>query len=356
MNTYAKLAITAIVVVAVGAAGLALLGPGMSGLGGRVGPSPSVPLSPPPTSSLVGTWRTGPSTCAQQNAALANAGFMAEQLRLGGWEAATCLGMTHGSVHTVQFGPGSQIVQLADGRIGWQGTYDVVDATTMRARDQGWTITYYYTIDGDTLIVDMTQIDAPAGTPEANVWADRIAQTVIYESLPFTRQTSIATSAPSAPAPTPIAFTSDVYGYRVTLPAGWSAIPARTQWDGTGAPPYDDPSVDGFASGPSLTVFGFAGTTPLALNAYADDVVARTAQFHGDTCPDPPTSVDSIRVAGVSAKFIAFDCGILINIVVFVDHGTGYEFVMRDMAIDAATDAADRSVFDAILASITLAK
>jgi hypothetical protein len=41
MNTYAKLAIAAVIVVAVGAAGLALLGTGMSGLGGQLGPSPS---------------------------------------------------------------------------------------------------------------------------------------------------------------------------------------------------------------------------------------------------------------------------------------------------------------------------
>ena len=51
VNTYAKLAVTAVVVVVVGAAGLALLGPGMSGLGGKVGPGPSRSPSPAPTST-----------------------------------------------------------------------------------------------------------------------------------------------------------------------------------------------------------------------------------------------------------------------------------------------------------------
>src|SRR5262245_1164926 len=51
MNSYAKLATAAVIVVVVGAAGLALLGPGMTGLGGRVGPSPSPSPSAAPSSS-----------------------------------------------------------------------------------------------------------------------------------------------------------------------------------------------------------------------------------------------------------------------------------------------------------------
>jgi len=144
-----------------------------------------------PANPLEGTWGTGPSTCAQQNAALAKAGFTTDQLALGGWDAATCRSTkfgSSGSVRVVQFQPSGQLVQLEDGTIGWEGTYEVLDAATVRARDQGWTITYQYTIDGDTLVIDMIQDDSPAGTPEADVWADRIAQTVIYESLPFTRQ------------------------------------------------------------------------------------------------------------------------------------------------------------------------
>src|SRR4029079_4770111 len=69
VNTYTTLAVTAVVVVVVGAAGLALLGPGMSGLGGKVGPGPSRSPSPappstpraPPTQALTDTSNWVPS-------------------------------------------------------------------------------------------------------------------------------------------------------------------------------------------------------------------------------------------------------------------------------------------------------
>jgi hypothetical protein len=130
-------------------------------------------------------------TCEQQNAALAKAGYTADQLALGGWDTTTCRSSkfgSAGSVMAVQFEPGGRIVQLSDGAIGWEGTYDILDATTVRARDQGWTFTYHYPIDGESLVMDMFDDAVPAGTPESDIWADRIAQTVIYESLPFTRQ------------------------------------------------------------------------------------------------------------------------------------------------------------------------
>jgi hypothetical protein len=191
---------------------------------------------------------------------------------------------------------------------------------------------------------------------------------VVLPSATPTPAPSISpTSAPSAaiatpaappqatPAPTSVAFNSDLYGYRLALPTGWSAAPARVRWDGTGQPAYNDPSVDRFSGSPSLSTFGFAAPTGLALNVYADDVIARTAQFHGDTCPDPPKSRESITVGGSPARFIAFDCGLLINIVVVVHNGTGYEFVMRDTGVNAATDPHDRSALDAILGSVKFA-
>jgi hypothetical protein len=200
MTGAARIALGAVAVVAIALGGLYFLGPTrQGGVGGppAVSPSPAPTAVPSPTTSasaadpLVGTWGTGPSTCAQQNAALTRAGYTAAQLALSGWDAATCRSAaygSHGSVQTVQFQPGGAIVQRADGVVGWQGTYEIVDATTMRAHDQGWTITYHYTIDGDSLVIDMLDESAPNGTSEADIWADRVAQTVIYESLPFTKQ------------------------------------------------------------------------------------------------------------------------------------------------------------------------
>jgi len=141
-----------------------------------------------PASPLEGSWVTAPSTCADQNAALANAGFTAEQLDLGGWDAGTCHGMEYGSVHSVRF-EGGRITEYEGTTTSWAGTYEIVDDATIRARGGVGTITYHYAIDGDQLVIDMVQLDL-TGKTEADVWADRIAQTVIYESLPFTSQPS----------------------------------------------------------------------------------------------------------------------------------------------------------------------
>jgi hypothetical protein len=182
-----------------------------------------------------------------------------------------------------------------------------------------------------------------------------VAPTAIPTSTPATTATPAATASPT-PIPSPLAFTSDLYGYSLTLPPGWSAAPARTKWDGKGAPSNDDPRVDRFAGSLTLSAFAFAAPSRLDLNRFTEDVVARNVQFHGDTCPPQPDSVDPTTVGRSAAKFIAWNCGILINIVVVVDHGTGYEFVLRDMAVQAATDAADRTSFDAILSTVTFTK
>ena len=47
-------------------------------------------------------------------------------------------------------------------------------------------ITYIYAVDGDRLTIDVVEDGFP-GMSEAELWGDRIAQTVIYESAPFTR-------------------------------------------------------------------------------------------------------------------------------------------------------------------------
>ena len=53
----------------------------------------------------------------------------------------------------------------------------------------------------------------------------------------------LATSGPSAQG-VPTSFTSTLYGYSVTLPAGWRVVEAQTKWDGNGSPTYDDQVVD----------------------------------------------------------------------------------------------------------------
>ena len=60
---------------------------------------------------------------------------------------------------------------------------------------------------------------------------------------PSVTESAAVSASPTASA---VTFTSPLYGYTVTLPAGWSATPATKVWDGKGAPGSEDPAVDKF--------------------------------------------------------------------------------------------------------------
>jgi hypothetical protein len=148
-------------------------------------PASSASASLPAADALAGTWATGETTCAQQNAAVEAAGFTAEQMRVGGWDPTCAGGMPFGSQFTIRFAEGA-LVQFSDDEEGWDGVYRIVDEDTFEAGDNGnLYITYQYTIDGDELTIDMVEDNYPV---EAEVIGDSLAQTVIYETAPFTRE------------------------------------------------------------------------------------------------------------------------------------------------------------------------
>jgi hypothetical protein len=167
--------------------------------GGTVSPS-SVPSSPPaatasPTATAsvpapdahTGTWATGETTCAEQNAAVEAAGFTAKQMTLAGWSPTCADGMPHGSQLTIRFAAGRLRI-LQDGEVGGVGLYRIVDDQTFEAGDSGtYYITYHFAIDGDQLTIDMIEDDLPT-TGADQGWGEQIAQTVIYETSPFTEQ------------------------------------------------------------------------------------------------------------------------------------------------------------------------
>jgi len=202
MNSYAKLAAAAAAVLIVGFVGWRLVATDNEP-GTVPSPSPSATSTDEPTpnplaAALSGTWVSAPSSCADQNAALNRAGYTAAQLDLAGWDAATCMDMTHGSVHEIRFTPGGygvrvgsdgRLLQLADGEVGWDGYYVVVDADTVIAGDgdRDPYLTYQVRIDADELVIDLVDNQFPA-VSEAELWGDTVAQTVIYESGPFTRK------------------------------------------------------------------------------------------------------------------------------------------------------------------------
>ena len=103
-------------------------------------------------------------------------------------------------------------------------------------------------------------------------------------------------------------------------------------------------------------MFAFAAPISLDLAGYATDVIARNVKFHGDTCPPTPDKTEPTTIGGDPATFIAWNCGILINIAVTVHDGVGYMFGMRDVDVHAATDPTDRATLLAMLKSVEFPK
>lgn len=186
-----------------------------------------------------------------------------------------------------------------------------------------------------------------------------VAVSLLMVSTACTGASPVVTSSPSEASATPTAtptgptsFTSNTYGYSLMLPAGWTALQASQPWDGTSAISSDSPQVDRFQSLASASSTGVAAPFAQALPALTTALIAATAREHGDTCPSPPESQDPITIGGDPGMLVAWDCGILINIAVTIHNGVGYQFLLRDPAVQASTDAADRAVFLAMLASV----
>lgn len=181
----------------------------------------------------------------------------------------------------------------------------------------------------------------------------------------------VASSAPSRPpSPTPFpsatVFSSPLYGYAVTLPAGWLVTAAQTRWDGQGAPGFDAPNVDGWVA-PHVenrcsqvfvcapTLWAFAGPTTLDLAAW---VAAQDAAMQRDHACGIPMAKTSIRIDGAAATLEDGHCGTdgpLLLIAYTVRGGTGYAFLLQDNAREAKVEDLDRSEFASLRATIRLA-
>jgi hypothetical protein len=169
--------------------------------------------------------------------------------------------------------------------------------------------------------------------------------------------TSVATPAAQASASvaeTPSSFMSPLYGYTLTLPAGWSVGAAMMQWDGKSQPGHEEPVVDKFGGPTTASAWAFAGPVTLDTAGFAKDRIAANARDHGDTCPATPDVNEPIQIGGEPGVFLAWNCGILINQAVIVHEGTGFTVAVRDPGVHAATDAADRALLEDLLNSVTL--
>jgi hypothetical protein len=166
-----------------------------------------------------------------------------------------------------------------------------------------------------------------------------------------------ASAAPVVEAPTtsgPTSFNSKVYGYSVTVPAGWASVEARRPWDGKGSPGHDAPEADQWVSPGPSSAWAMAAPSAMSLASYTRRVIADTFTYHGNNCPKKPAAKDPVTIGGSPGTLLAWNCGILINIGVMVHSGVAYAFGFRDPAVHAASDATDRSTFIALLESVRL--
>jgi hypothetical protein len=146
-------------------------------------PSPSLSPSAQPAAvadPLTGTWTTrGLVTCEQMDAAIMHAGFTPEERKAISFDPA------------VAGCPAAIVISFRDGRLTinlngtdeWgPGPYRVTDAHTFEAGDDcDYCVRYDFELAGDELRVDVVKDDDPGGLE------DYIAQTAIYESVPFER-------------------------------------------------------------------------------------------------------------------------------------------------------------------------
>lgn len=186
-----------------------------------------------------------------------------------------------------------------------------------------------------------------------------------------------ATPIPSSAEPTatprptayPVAtlFTSPLYKYSVTLPAGWLVIPAETAWDGNSAVGHADPIVDQLFAPqvegrcPTVPLCGpvawaYAAPTTASLDAYVKEKDAADARDH--PCSSAPESADTITIGGEPGVLESRHCpavgGILVVSAFTIHNGVAYVFYLQDPYGDPAAEPLDQSDFVALIAAIQL--
>ena len=159
-----------------------------------------------------------------------------------------------------------------------------------------------------------------------------------------------ASAAPSAPK-VATSFTSPIYGYSLTVPAGWTVIQATAAWDGKGAPFHDVPEADQFV-GPAAASAWFFGAPDQGPGGQGQGERRPNAAAHGNTCPALPEINDPIEIGTEHATLLGYNCGILINFAIAVHDGKAYLFGLRDTAVHAAADPADGAAFLELLKSV----
>ena len=152
-------------------------------------PDQAQPSAPPvPSGPLVGAFDSGTIPISRMKDVARDAGFKQQDIVEYFDEN---FGDAHDVVYTLKLSATQWVAFVTiDGGSAeetWSGPYEVVDASTVRAgAPPCGPITYDYTLQDDQLSLQVRDDDCPG--PDGQVPAgELIAQTTIYETVPYTR-------------------------------------------------------------------------------------------------------------------------------------------------------------------------
>lgn len=149
-------------------------------------------------------------------------------------------------------------------------------------------------------------------------------------------------------------FTSNLYGYSLTLPSGWEVTPATIPWDGISDPGHLEPTVDQMGGHSVAVAWAFSTRVTEDLKAYASERMAADATAH--PCPKTPSTTTEITIDGQPGLLMARDCGILVLTALTIHNSTGFLVYLQDSSVHGATDATDEQILANMLASMRLPK
>jgi hypothetical protein len=205
LSTYARFGVVVAAVILAAAVGIGIYANSSGGPppDSTTSPAPSLdasvsagPSATPVPDPIVGTWAAGETTCEQQVVTLEAAGFTIEQMAAGGVDPTCSNGIVAegadfsiGSQFTLVFLSSGSLTLFEDGVRGWSARYSLGEGSTFEASDVNLAsicTTWRYAIDGDQLTVEMDDPGCAASGPAPI--HDQLAQTIIFQTSPFTRQ------------------------------------------------------------------------------------------------------------------------------------------------------------------------
>ncbi len=201
---------------------------------------------------------------------------------------------------------------------------------------------------------------APVSSPISSTLAPSAAATIGAPSAPSAQTPSAAPSAaPTVASPSvagPTSFTSQTYGYSLTLPAGWTALkPATERWTGAGAPSHDAAVADLFMSASGTIAWVYAAPTTKSLAALTAQQTAADAAEH--PCPAKPEIDQSAEIGGEAARLTVKHCpevgGILVVMAALIHNGVGYILYFQRPP-GSLPDPNDVAAFQALLGGLRL--